>query len=205
MVIRGKNDIKRRLRRLRHGARFRYYADLIVALQSELDCEIELIPCEKALFEEDEGAVLITRLLRVHSLPGGVSARKGTRYIFQHALFYDVTLPDVVAARLILHELFHIFDQVPQDPCWHAVTDTKTGIIDYGKTIEKRADKFSLRGLREHPFKAGLSVPGSPGRLIAMLNGAVSDEDTCSHAWPHHMDRKEAIRYIHQLYQELVD
>ena len=183
------------LKELHIGCSFIYYSDITAQLERNLACLIRLCPMEnRALVTND--AALITRVLYIKTKPGeGV----GEVYVPRHSILFDKTLPPVTAARLVAHDIFPIWVHRPEDPCWDDHMDEKTGCVIYGPDREKDADKFSLRLLKEHPFRVGFTPPTSAKDFIQML-------DDASHsgkfpAWPDYMTRDEAIAYITKLYE----
>jgi len=134
------------------------------------------------------------------------AAKNAVGFIAQHIIYFDETLRPVAAARLIAHDLFHIFKQRPENPKWDDFVDKRTGVIDYGPKLECLAEKFSLRLLKEHPFRVGATLCRSANTFIQMLDCAAPDDGFGKNlAWPSpdYMARSEAEDYIRELYKEM--
>ena len=186
-----------------------YWADIILSLQdiNPLDrvrqhVQLKPVQCPDALFDH---AVTLTRTSTVTTYYAEDPARKVVWDEVRHVVFYDATLPEVAAARLIAHDLFHIAAHQPESPRWQPwiVSD---GRIDYScgrrQDGEKDADRFSLALLAHHAFRPGWRPPETPRRLIEQLDAArrPGQKRSRSAAWPFYMKVREAEDFIRALY-----
>ncbi len=126
------------------GSQFRYYSDITAQLESDLGCQIRLVPLNPDENKKYTNAVVVvTRMVCIRK-----SSEDDGVYTPQHGIAFDRTLPPVAAARLIAHDIYHIWRQRPENPKWDNMVDQETGLITYGSKIEREADEFSLRLLK---------------------------------------------------------
>ena len=199
-AMNNKKILDDKLQGLSNITRLMYYADILLALQYDLSCWICLNPVDIVTDPDYKNhAVLVTRILDVRA---NVGTRTKVSYPAQHTILFDDTLPPVAAARLIAHEIYHIWINRPAERAWDGNIGDNA-FIGYPPDVETDADKFSLLLLQSHPFKVGFTPPVSAAAFIQMLDAAdPADGSGKTPAWPEskHMSRDETIAYVKTLY-----
>ena len=159
------------------------FADLAAVIENELGVTICFVP--SSVYDSGATAEVWTRTSYME-IEWPVKDR---RYQTEHFIFYDAK-PSARAARLVAHELCHIWRHRPGDPS--RKVDPETNLAHYEPEEEQEADYFSLMLLKKHPYLPGQTPPQSAQDMIALLDGQAG--------WTSWLTRDQAIAFINDLY-----
>ena len=167
-------------------ASFVFFCDVANCIGIELNCSIRIQPSTEPEFRGL--AQTWTRI--VHVKTTWPEQREFNAQ--DHTIFFDRNLPQAQAARLIAHELYHVWQHNPANPAH--LRDPDTGAVEYGDKAEKAADLFSVCLLRHHSFKPGWIPPMTAKDFVDFLDN--------ESGWPDWFTRDEVIDFVKKLYQE---
>ena len=168
-------ELERLARKASNDARAIVYSDVASLIERENPCVIRFYPSPRHEFAGK--AQTWTRVINVHTTWPG----ERTYFLPEHWIFYDSRLPRGTAARLIAHELYHIWKHNPLDPKWEVDTETKR--VLYTEQEEREADMFALCLLKYRPYYGGGKPPLTNEQFIEMV-----EQET---GWPHWLTEDE--------------